>query len=63
MDIIREINRKRNSGLRYEKEMNESRELKRELDDLQERLERVPESGLIIEFGESRIIGGCIYAS
>ncbi len=56
-----EINRKRNAGLKYDKEMQEAKKLKGEIDDLQERLEVVPESGLIIEFEEPQIAGGCIY--
>lgn len=61
--LNREINRKRNSGLNYEKEMYEATKTKEELDELQKRLEIVPESGLIVEFGKPQIAGGCIYIS
>lgn len=61
--LNREINRKRSSGLKYEKEMREAKKLREELDELQKKLEEVPESGLIIEFKESQIVGGCIYVS
>lgn len=61
--LNKEINRKRNSGLKYEKELREAEKLKSELDNLQESLETVPESGLITEFEEPRIVGGCMYVS
>jgi len=61
--LNREINRKRSSGLRYEKEMQEAKKLKEELDDLQKKLEEVPESSLTIEFEEPKIAGGCLYVS
>jgi len=61
--LNREIIRKRNSGLNYDKEMREAKRLKEEIDNLQRALEIVPESSLIIEFGEPNIIGGCIYHS
>uniref|UniRef100_A0A7C3Z213 Helicase n=1 Tax=candidate division WOR-3 bacterium TaxID=2052148 RepID=A0A7C3Z213_UNCW3 len=61
--LNREINRKRNSGLRYEKEMQEAKKLEEELEDLLKKLERVPESSLLIEFEEPQIAGGCIYIS
>jgi hypothetical protein len=61
--LNREINRKRNSGLRYEKEMHEAKKLREELGELQKMLEVVPESGLIIEFEEPKIAGGCRYVS
>lgn len=61
--LNREIYRKRNSGLRYEKEMQEAKKVKEELDELQKNLEEVPESSLTIEFGEPQIAGGCIYVS
>jgi len=59
--LNREIARKRNSGLKYDKEMQEAKRLREEIDNLQRILEIVPESSLIIEFGEPNIIGGCIY--
>jgi len=62
-NLNREINQKRNSGLRYEKEMQEAKKLKEELDELQKMLETVPESSLTIEFEEPQIAGGCIYVS
>jgi SNF2 family DNA or RNA helicase len=58
-----EIIRKRNSGLKYEKEMQEAKKLKKELDELQKKLEEVPKSSLTIEFEEPQIGGGCIYVS
>jgi hypothetical protein len=58
-----EINRKRNSGLNYEKEMHEAKKTKEELDELQKLLEIVPESCPGVSFGESQIVGGCIYFS
>ena len=61
--LNREINRRRNSGLRYEKEMHETKKVKGELDELQKMLETVPKSSLIIEFEEFKIAGGCIYVS
>lgn len=61
--LNKEINQKRNSGLRYEKELREAKKSKGELHKLQKALEAVPESGLIIEFEEPRIAGGCVYAS
>lgn len=61
--LNREINRKRNSGLNYAKEMYEAKKTKEELDELQKMLEIVPKSGLIIEFEEPKIAGGCIYVS
>ncbi|MFH8108066.1 MAG: SNF2-related protein [Candidatus Aenigmatarchaeota archaeon] len=57
-----EIIRKRNSGLKYEKEMQEAKKIKKEIEDLEKRYEHVPESGLIVEFGELQIVGGCIYS-
>jgi len=60
-NLNREINRKRNSGLRYEKEMQEAKRLKEELDKLQKMLETVPESSLTIEFEKPQIAGGCVY--
>lgn len=50
--LNREINRKRSSGLRYEKKMREAKKLRGELDELQMKLEDVPESSLIVEFKE-----------
>ena len=61
--LNREIVRRRNSGLRYDKEMREAKRLKEELYKLQRELEVVPESSLIIEFGEPNLMGGCIYHS
>lgn len=61
--LNREINRKRDIGIRYEKELNEVKKIKEELQELQGMLETVIESGLAIEFGESALAGGCIYVS
>jgi len=61
--LKREMNRKRNSGLRYQKEMQEAKKLKGELGELQKELEKVPESGLIIEVEDPKIVGGCMYVS
>ena len=60
--LNKEIVRKRNSGLKYDKEMYEAKKLMDELYNLQKDLEKVPESSLIIRVGEPRIIGGCIYS-
>jgi len=49
--------------LKYDKEMDVAKRLKEELTILQEDLEKIPKSSLIIEFEEPRIIGGCIYYS
>jgi SNF2 family DNA or RNA helicase len=56
-----EIIRKRNLGLKYDKEMKEAKKLKDELDTLQKTLEKVPESNLIILFDDPVIMGGCLY--
>ncbi|MCL0090167.1 SNF2-related protein [Dehalococcoidia bacterium] len=56
-----EINRKRSSGLRYEKEMREAKKLKQEIDTLNEQLKIVPESSLTIDFEEEKLVGGCLY--
>jgi len=61
--LNREINRKRSSGLRYEKEMQDAKKLKEELGELQKKLEEVAGSSLTIEFEEPRIAGGCVYVS
>jgi len=58
-----EIARKRSGGLKYDKEMREAKKIKREIEDLQKRLEVVPESSLIIEFEKLKIAGGCLYVS
>ena len=60
-NLNREIVRRRNSGLRYEKEMLEAKRLKEELINLQKNLELTPQSNFTIEFGSSELIGGCIY--
>jgi len=49
--------------LNYEKEMHEAKKTKEELDELQKLLEIVPESCPGVSFGESQIVGGCIYFS
>ncbi len=59
--LNQEINRKRNCGLTYEKEMQEAKKVKEEIKNLEKRYEQVPESGLIVEFGEPQIVGGCIF--
>jgi hypothetical protein len=59
--LNKEMVRKRNSGLKYDKEMYEAKKLMDELSNLQKDLEKVPESSLIIRVDEPRIIGGCIY--
>lgn len=61
--LNREINRKRSSGLKYDKEMREAKKLKEELTELQKRLGEVPTGSLVIEFKEPEIIGGCVYVS
>jgi SNF2 family DNA or RNA helicase len=61
--LNKEMVRKRNSGLKYDKEMYEAKKLMDELSNLQKDLEKVPESSLIIRVDEPRIIGGCIYYS
>ena len=61
--LNREINRKRNSGLNYKKERDEAKKIQEELAELQKILEVIPESGLVIDFGEPKIVGGCIYVS
>lgn len=61
--LNREITRKRNSGLRYDKEMHEAKKVKEELDSLQRELEVASKSSVNIEFGEPNLIGGCIYHS
>jgi len=58
-----EIARKRSAGLKYDKEMQEAKKIKREIEELQKMLDVVPESGLIIEFEKPRIAGGCLYVS
>ena len=61
--LNREINRKRSSGLKYDKEMKEAKKLKAELTELQKKLIEVPAGSLTIEFKEPKIIGGCVYVS
>lgn len=61
--LNREINRRRSSGLKYDKEMREAKKLRNELTELQKKLGEVPVGGLIIEFEEPKIIGGCVYVS
>jgi len=61
--IIREINRKRDSGMRFDKEREEYNKLTQEINELQEKLRKVPESGIIIEFGKEKFIGGCLFSS
>jgi len=58
-----EIARRRSAGLKYDKEMREAKKIKREIKELQKMLEFVPESGLIVEFKEHKIVGGCLYIS
>ncbi|MEM5861307.1 MAG: SNF2-related protein [Candidatus Aenigmatarchaeota archaeon] len=60
--LNQEIIRKLNSGVIYEKEMQEAKKVKEEIKNLEKRYEQVPESGLIVEFGEHQIVGGCIYS-
>jgi hypothetical protein len=59
--LRREIHRKQSSGLRYDEEMKEAKKLKEKLDNFLKAPKAVPESSLNIEFGEPKIIGGCIY--
>ncbi|MEO0302132.1 MAG: SNF2-related protein [candidate division WOR-3 bacterium] len=59
--LNQEIIRKRNSGLIYEEEMQEAKKVKEEIEDLEKRYVNGPEGGLIVEFEDPRIIGGCIY--
>ena len=60
-NLNREIVRRRNSGLRYEKEMFKAKRLKEELINLQKKLELTPQSNFTIEFKNPELIGGCIY--
>jgi hypothetical protein len=62
-NLSREINRKRSAGLKYEEEMREAKRVKKDLDELQRKLEEVPESSLSINFGDVEIVGGCLYVS
>ena len=58
-----EIARKRSAGLKYDKEMREAKKIKRKIEELQKLLELVPKSGLIVEFKEHKVVGGCLYVS
>ena len=49
--------------MKYDKEMREAKKIKREIETLQKGLGVVPGSGLIIEFKEHKIVGGCLYVS
>lgn len=60
-NLNNEIARKRSAGLKYDKEMREAKKIKREIEELQKMLELVPESSLIVEFKEHKIVGGCLY--
>ena len=62
-NLNNEIARKRSAGLKYDKEMREAKKIKGEIEELQKSLEVVPESDLIIEFENPKIVGGCLYVS
>jgi len=63
-NLMKEIFRKRNSGLKFDKEMNEVTKLSDEISLLQKDLEKmIPESSIIIEIGEPKIMGGCFFYS
>ena len=61
--LLREINRKRSSGMKWNKEKKEYDELTKNINELQQKLRKTPESTLAIEFGEEELVGGCLYTS
>jgi len=62
-NLLREINRKRSSGMKWDREKKEYDELTKKVNELQQKLRETPEGTLTIEFGEGRLVGGCLYAS
>jgi len=60
-NLRQEINRKQERGIRCDKEKEEYRKLIQEFYELKEKLREVSETGIPVEFGEEKIIGGCLY--
>ena len=61
--LIQQINRKRSSGMRWEKEKKEYDELTKKVNGLKEKLREVLKLGIKMEFGKEKIVGGCLYVS